>query len=107
MALKILTVLAGASVGGAETFFLSLPVAFARAGLDVRSVLKPNLLREQALTRAGIGYDTAPFGSILDFASKPVLRKAADAFSADIVLAFAGRAASFVPRGDYAVIGRL
>jgi glycosyltransferase involved in cell wall biosynthesis len=107
MALKILTVLAGASVGGAETFFVSLTTALARAGLDVRSVLKPNPPREEALRDAGIGYDTAPFGSILDFSTKPVLRRAAGAFSADIVLAFAGRAASFVPRGNYAAIGRL
>jgi glycosyltransferase involved in cell wall biosynthesis len=36
-----------------------------------------------------------------------VLRRAADAFQPDIVFAFAGRAASFVPRGNYTVIGRL
>jgi glycosyltransferase involved in cell wall biosynthesis len=107
MALKILTVLAGASVGGAETFFVSLTCALARAGLEVRSVLKPNPAREQALREAGIGYDTAPFGSFLDFASKSVLHRAADAFGPDIVLAFAGRAASFLPRGNYAAIGRL
>ncbi len=35
------------------------------------------------------------------------MRRAAGAFSADIVLAFAGRAASFIPRGNYAAIGRL
>ena len=107
MALKILTVLAGASVGGAETFFVSLTVALARAGLDVHSVLKPNVSREQALRQAGIAHDTAPFGSILDFTSKSVLRRAADAFHPDIVLAFAGRAASLIPHGNYTVIGRL
>ena len=107
MALKILTVLAGASVGGAETFFVSLTLALARAGLDIHSVLKPNTLREQALKQAGIAYDTAPFGAALDFTTKGVLRRAAGAFHPDIVLAFAGRAASFVPRGNYAVIGRL
>jgi glycosyltransferase involved in cell wall biosynthesis len=107
MALKILTVLAGASVGGAETFFVSLTLALARAGLDVHAVLKPNLPREQALRQAGIGYDTAPFGKLLDFTSKAVVQRAAEASHADIVLAFAGRAASFIPHGNYTVIGRL
>src|ERR1017187_5153164 len=107
MALKILTVLAGASVGGAETFFVSLTLALARAGLDVHSVLKPNLPREEALQQAGIGYDTTPFGKLFDFTSKAVVQRAAEASHADIVLAFAGRAASFIPHGNYTVIGRL
>ncbi|HXJ00272.1 MAG TPA: glycosyltransferase [Micropepsaceae bacterium] len=107
MTLKVLTVLAGASVGGAETFFVSLTLALARNGIGVRSVLKPNAQREEALRQAGIAYETAPFGTWLDFASKGVLRRVAGAFAPDIVLAFAGRAASFVPRGNYTVIGRL
>lgn len=107
MALNILTVLAGASVGGAETFFVNLTLAFARAGLNVRSVIKPNLLREQALQNAGIGYDIAPFGALLDFTTGHVLRRAIAGFAPDIVLAFAGRAASFVPKGHCTVIGRL
>ena len=106
MALKILTVLAGASVGGAETFFVSLTLALARAGLEVRSVLKPNALRQEALARGGIPYETASFRSVLDFTTARVLGRTAAAFGPDIVLAFAGRAASFAPRG-YRTIGRL
>jgi glycosyltransferase involved in cell wall biosynthesis len=107
MALKILTVLAGASVGGAETFFVSLTRALARAGADVRSVLKPNVLREEALKQAGIAYDTVPFDGFFDFTTKNAVRRAAQVAHSEIVMAFAGRAASFVPRGDYTVIGRL
>ncbi|HEX3487149.1 MAG TPA: glycosyltransferase [Micropepsaceae bacterium] len=107
MALKVLTVLAGASVGGAETFFVTLTIALARGGIAVRSVLKPNPLREQALKQAGIAYKTAPFGGVFDFTTKRALARAAEAFAPDIVIAFAGRAASFVPRGRYTVIGRL
>ena len=40
MNLRVITVLAGAKVGGAETFFTTLSAALARAGLNVRSVLK-------------------------------------------------------------------
>lgn len=107
MTLKILTVLAGAPVGGAETFFVSLTTALARAGLDVRSVLKPNPDREAALIGQGVAYVTAPFGSLLDFTTGAVLKKTADAFRPDAVLAFAGRAASFLPRGPHVRIGRL
>jgi len=39
MPLKILTVMAGASVGGAETFFVTLTLALSRAGVELRSVL--------------------------------------------------------------------
>ena len=107
MALKILTMLAGASVGGAETFFVSLTLALARAGLEVRSVLKANALRQEAFARAGLHYETAAFRSVLDFSTGRVLDRAVAAFTPDIVLAFAGRAASFAPRGRHTVIGRL
>ncbi len=107
MALKILTVLAGASVGGAETFFVSLTLALARAGLEVRSVLKPNALRQEALARGGIPYETASFGSFLDFTTMRVLGRTVAGFAPEIVLAFAGRAASFAPQGPHALIGRL
>jgi len=92
MALKILTMLAGASVGGAETFFVSLTLALARAGLKVQSVLKPNAAREESLARAGLRYETAPFSSVLDFRTPGVLDRTITAFAPDIVLAFAGRA---------------
>ena len=107
MTLKILTVLAGASAGGAETFFVSLTCALARAGLDVRSVLKPNPEREAALAKEGILYAKAPFGSVLDFSTARVLRRTAAEFRADVMLAFAGRAASYLPAGGYVRIGRL
>lgn len=107
MTLKVLTVLAGASVGGAETFFVSLTTALARAGLDMRSVLKPNYAREAALGGQGVPYATAPFGSFLDFSTGATLRRTAMDFHPDIVLAFAGRAASFLPSGPYVRIGRL
>jgi len=107
MTLKVLTVLAGAPVGGAETFFVSLTRALARGGLDVRSVLKPNRDREAALAAEGVPYGTAPFGSLLDFSTSGVLRRMQKEFRPDVVLAFAGRAASFLRPGGATCIGRL
>jgi len=107
MNLKVMTVLAGAPVGGAETFFTSLSTAFLQAGFDVRSVLKANSGREMALDHSGIGYATAPFSAPLDWTTSGVIRRNAAKFQPDVILAFAGRAARFVPRGAYKTVGRL
>lgn len=107
MALKILTTMAGAAVGGAETFFVTLTTALKRAGLEVRSVLKSSKVREAAFLEAGIPYEAAPFATPLDFTTSATLRRAAAAFDADVVLAFAGRAASFLSKGKARAIGRL
>jgi glycosyltransferase involved in cell wall biosynthesis len=107
MTLRILTVLAGGKVGGAETFFVSLTGAFKRAGLEVRSVLRPNKDREASLAAQGVALYTAPFSSFFDFSTAATLRRAAHEFHPNVILAFAGRAASFLPGGDYVRIGRL
>src|SRR5579872_5484523 len=104
---KVVTVLAGAPVGGAETFFVSLSSALAQSGLQLRSVLKPNSGRETALRHAGIEFVTAPFSAPFDWRTKRVIRTVAAEFRPDVVLAFAGRAASFVPKGNYRIVGRL
>lgn len=102
-----MTVLAGAPVGGAETFFVTLSGALAQNGHPVCSVLKPNRLRQTALEEEGIGYVTAPFASPFDWTTSRVLRRAAEKFRPEIILAFAGRAAKAVPQGSYKIIGRL
>jgi glycosyltransferase involved in cell wall biosynthesis len=107
MSLKVLTALAGAPVGGAEAFYVTLTCALARAGLDMRAVLRPNAEREAALAKAGIRLDTAPFGGLFDFTTRPAMRRIVDEFRPDIVLAFAGRAAAMMPRGAHTLIGRL
>lgn len=107
MSLRILTVLAGAAVGGAETFFTTLTTALARAGLSVRSVLKPSTTRESVLRQAGVAFAIAPFRTPFDWTTTRVIRETADQFCADVILAFAGRAARFVPQGPYKIVGRL
>jgi glycosyltransferase involved in cell wall biosynthesis len=104
---RVITVLAGAPVGGAEIFFTSLSAALAHSGINVRSVLKPNPLRESGLRQAGIDFVTAPFRTPFDWTTKRMIRKAAEEFRPDVILAFAGRATRFVPKGPYKVVGRL
>jgi glycosyltransferase involved in cell wall biosynthesis len=107
MSLRIVTVLAGAPVGGAETFFTTLTTALARAGFAVQSVLKPNARRECVLREQGIAFVTAPFRVPFDWTTKNIIRNTAEQFCADVILAFAGRAARFVPQGRYQIVGRL
>src|SRR4029077_5625705 len=102
-----LTVLAGAPGGGAGTFFVSLSCALSRAGLGVCSLIRPEPARALSLGEAGILYQTAPFGSAFDFSTTAKFRSMAAEFRPDVVLAFAGRAASFMRRGEYVLIGRL
>lgn len=94
-------------MGGAETFFVTLTLALSRAGLGVRSVLKTSAMREGALQAGGVAYETAPFRSRVDFTTARILRETTEAFRPDIVLAFAGRASSFMKRGAPVLIGRL
>jgi glycosyltransferase involved in cell wall biosynthesis len=107
MSLRVLTALAGAPVGGAEAFYVALTRALARAKFDVRAVLRPNAEREAALAAAGISCTTAPFGGFIDFSTGPAVKRILRDFQPRIVLAFAGRASSMIPRGAYKVIGRL
>lgn len=107
MALRIVTALAGATVGGAEAFFVALTASLGRAGLPVHAVMKANPQREADLVKAGVPVSLAPFGRLLDFRTGVVFRQVAADFQPDIVLAFAGRAASLTPRGTYKTIGRL
>jgi glycosyltransferase involved in cell wall biosynthesis len=107
MTLRILTVLAGAKVGGAEAFFVSLTLALKAAGVTVRSAMKANGPRERALAAAGIAYDLVRFGVLFDVLSRRKLARIAEDFRPDIVLTFAGRASAAMPKGEYAFIGRL
>jgi glycosyltransferase involved in cell wall biosynthesis len=75
--------------------------------LSVHSVLKPSVERESLLRQAGIAFETAPFASPIDWQTQRVIRRTADTFRPEVVLAFAGRAARFVPRGEYRIVGRL
>ena len=93
--------MAGAQVGGAEAFFVSLSAALARAGVTVHAALRPNAIRERALAAAGVPYDRVAFGGMLDFWSPIKLGAIARAFRPDVALAFAGRASAHMPKGDY------
>jgi glycosyltransferase involved in cell wall biosynthesis len=107
MTLRLMTVLGSGKVGGAEAFFASLTIAFARAGLPLHAVLRPSPVHERQLAAAGVPFDTAGFNTLAAFFTRRRLAAIARRFAPDAVLTFAGRASSMMPPGPYALIGRL
>ncbi|MDX2221354.1 MAG: glycosyltransferase [Rhodospirillaceae bacterium] len=103
--------MAGAAHGGAETFFVDLACAFARAGVAQHVVTRPAPGRLDSLSAAGIAVSTARFGGILDLATRRTIGRAIADFQPDVVLAWMNRAAAAVPRpraGDrHVTVGRL
>ncbi len=104
---RVIQVLAGAPQGGAELHFVRLAVAFERAGLDQRIVMRPHPALLQPLRDAGVYVAPAPFGGRFDFRTRRILRREIAAFKPDIVLSYMKRASSIVPQGGFVHIGRL
>lgn len=96
--MRLLQAMAGAPVGGAETFFVRLATALARTGIEQRAVLRPAGGRAEALRAAGVPVVTARFGGRLDFLTGPRLGAEIRRFKPDIVLSWMNRATRFCPR---------
>jgi glycosyltransferase involved in cell wall biosynthesis len=105
--MKILQAIAGAEYGGAEAFFTRLSIAFQRAGLTQRIVMRRHEGRARALTAASIAPVQVRFGGKLDIASRLALRRQIAEFQPDIVLSWMNRATSFCPAGNFVHVGRL
>jgi glycosyltransferase involved in cell wall biosynthesis len=100
-------VMAGAPVGGAELFFERLTAALAHAGETVLPVIRRNAPRAARLMAAGVSPVELGFGGPLDLLTAPRLRRALRRFAPRVVVAWMNRAASFTPRGDWVLAGRL
>ncbi len=105
--MRVMQVMAGAAEGGAETFFVSLAGALARAGLEQRAVIRRNPTRAGQLRQAGLQPLELPFGGRFDFTTGPALKREIARFRPDIVLSWMSRASSFVPKGDFLHLARL
>jgi glycosyltransferase involved in cell wall biosynthesis len=92
----VLHVIAGAATGGAETFSQDAIAALAERGLTQHVVGRPHPMAVARYQAAGVGFSPFAF-SPLDRLRRGVLRERAESFRADIVHAWMGRAASFVP----------
>jgi len=104
---KVLQVIAGAAVGGAEEFFMRLVPALARANIEQKVALRRHAGRERILRACGIATVPARFGGVFDFKTGRVVRKAIREFDPDVILAWMSRGARFVPHGRHVLVARL
>lgn len=105
--MKVLQLMAGAAQGGAETFFVALAQAFQHAGLDQRTIIRAHPQRAGKLRNAGVAVREAAFGGWFDLSTRHAVRREIASFRPDVVLAWMGRAAHFIPAGRHVGVGRL
>jgi glycosyltransferase involved in cell wall biosynthesis len=104
---RLIQAMAGQAHGGAESFFERLAMALERAGETQRLVIRRDAARAQHLREAGCDVLEVPFGGRLDFRTRPLLQRAAEAFAPEVALSWMSRAASACPVGDFVHVGRL
>ena len=68
--MSVLHLLGTAGEGGAETFFVELVEALARAGVGEAAAIRKHPGREARLKAAGVRVRTLPFGGPLDILSR-------------------------------------
>jgi glycosyltransferase involved in cell wall biosynthesis len=105
--MSVLHLLGTAGEGGAETYFVDLLGALARAGLPQAAAIRPNANREVALKAAGVPTGRFTFGGPIDLFTKPKVAGFAAKHDVKLALAWMNRAARHTPRGPWARIGRL
>jgi len=96
--LRVLHVIAGAPTGGAETFSTDAILALAEQGVDQHVICRPHPIPLSRFANAGVPVTPLSFAPLTRFAGAPgKIRRIAAEFQADVLHAWMGRAASFVP----------
>jgi len=104
---RLAQVMAGARHGGAETFFVRLVSALARAGQDQRVVIRRDAERAAVLRAAGLAPTELPFGGWLDLRTRLEMRRLLRDYRPDVVMTWMSRATRLCPRGGFVHVGRL
>jgi glycosyltransferase involved in cell wall biosynthesis len=105
--MSILHLMGASGEGGAETYFVDLVSALARAGVGQAAAVRRHPRREAVLKRAGVPVEVFGFAGSLDLLTKPRLAGFARRQEAKLALAWMNRAARHTPKGPWARIGRL
>lgn len=103
--MRVMQVMAGAEHGGAETYYCDAVLALQAAGLEQLAVIRPFPERVERLRAGGVEVATTGAFGLPAIAARPMLRRLASAWRADIVQAWMGRAASLLPRLTLPAIG--
>jgi glycosyltransferase involved in cell wall biosynthesis len=107
MSPRVAQVMAGAEVGGAETFYVTLNLALKRAGFDQKLIIRHNPRRLALLREGGCEATELTFGNWLDLTTPWRLRALFKEYRPDIVVTWLNRAAAVCPKGPYLRVARL
>jgi len=105
--MRVAMVMAGAAVGGAETFYVRVVSELARAGEEVLPIIRRHSERAARLREAGLAPIELAFGGPLDLFTGVRLGRALRAFRPQVVMSWMNRAAHFTPPGPWCRVGRL
>lgn len=105
--MSVLHLLGTSGDGGAETYFLDLVRALARAGVGEAVAMRRHAGREAALKAAGVPVKVLRFGGPIDILTRTAAAGYAKLTGAQLALAWMNRAARHTPKGPWARIGRL
>jgi glycosyltransferase involved in cell wall biosynthesis len=105
--MSVLHLLGTSGDGGAETYFLDLVRALARAGVGEAVAMRRHAGREAALKAAGVPVKVLRFGGPIDILTRTAAAGYARLNNAQLALAWMNRAARHTPKGPWARIGRL
>lgn len=105
--MKLMQAIGGKGHGGAETFFVSLALAFKRAGIDQKITMRANRVRHDELCAGGLEPEICGFGGKFDFMTPRRLQRSADEFKPDIYMSWMSRAAMMTPKGNFPKLARL
>jgi glycosyltransferase involved in cell wall biosynthesis len=99
-------IMAGADVGGIETFFFDAVCALADTGIEQVAVVRPNMHAGlQQLHTRSVPTATADFSSWWPWPTRRILHKAVNEFQPDIVQYWTGRAAVYAPMTNARQVG--
>lgn len=100
--MKVMHVMAGADVGGAERIFLDNVLALADEGVVEQAVVtRDEPYRVESLRSRNIPVYTAGFNKWFRFVTAHVLRKAIAEFEPDMIQYWMGRAGTFAVKGSH------
>jgi glycosyltransferase involved in cell wall biosynthesis len=105
--MSVLHLLGTSGDGGAETYFVDLVTALARAGVGEAVALRRHPGREAALKAAGVPVKVLRFGGPVDILTRTAAAGYARLNGAKLTLAWMNRAARHSPKGPWARVGRL
>ncbi len=105
--MRVLQIMSGAKVGGAETFFVDLVTALHRRGLKQSVVIRRDATRANILRQVGIEPVELPFLNYCDLTTRRALGHQIADFQPSIVQTWMSRASAVPINGDFIHLGWL